>query len=701
MAEYATSNICSSCFKSYKRPEHLRRHQLSHSTERPYECAVCKSTFQRSDVLKRHLKTCDAFVDEPPDSSEPSSKRLALSNSRPLQSSELRFRDLHEDGFQLQPSNDLETLPNVFSSTSYENISGWLSCGNNDLDSSSDSWQDFLNLKSGTQTPRVVSDGGNENDRALKFLANFTSKTGLTSSFDCGTLEQRQRVAIEFSSGVSGYSTRKSSAISVSSDLNMNVTGNTTPSAISKEKPIHTTFRQWLSDPLSLKCHEIIISIKDIVLHKPRKSCVTFSWSPTVEESCVQFFSPANIRRYIYFYWTIWHPNVNIMHKPTFDPSSSKPELVAAMALVGACVSPEATDLEDAKRWFNCVEEMVFNDDDFCDEQPAPVCHDTGEVQWRREKLRALQAAYMVCLYQNWEGTSPSKRRIRRYRYSTVVAAARDIGIRNAKHPDYSRQKFCDFSFSSFAAREELIRTFLWIFLLDTAFVIFNNLPPRMVIREMRMNTARPEICFQAMNAEECFSTLHQENQNNSMWPTVALEFVSAFEMLYHAHLDDATSHALADLGPLNLFAMTSALHSLIFHHQNSFSCHGSLDVIQQAHLTWEKVWKLYKTGFSQDRRHSPVASSMCDLAPVDMWKRVGFSRHASEYWFLGKLMVERLLKATEGDIEGVAGLDPAVESLGSISGTESVGPLLNQYDQTSMQQVNMLISDFQKFCIR
>jgi hypothetical protein len=702
MADYASLNVCSRCSKSYKRPEHLRRHQLSHSAERPYECTFCRSTFQRSDVLKRHLKTCDTLADDEVNSSEPCSKRPALSNPSPQQEHGLSFLEPHKYGPQLPPPGDQGAFPHDSSGPSFDNIAGWISCGlsKNDFDDPSETWQDFLNFTSGTQTPHAASDDGDEDDGSLRFLANFTSKTGLVSSFDCGTLEQRWRVAFNFANSVAESSAIKPSVASGSPELSIVFEGDATTSDTNKEHSARTVVGQWLSDPLALKSHEIITSIREIVLHKSRNSCVTFSWSDTVQETCVRFFSPMNIRQYIYFYWAIWHPNVNIVHKPTFDPSSSKPELIAAMSLMGACVSPEPKDLEAAKRWFNCVEEMVFNDDDLCDDTPLPVCRDTGELQWRREKLRALQAAYMVCLYQNWEGASSSKRRIRRYRYSTVVAAARDTGIHNSRHPDYSRQNLCDFSFSGFAVREELIRVFLWIFLLDTAFVIFNNLPPRMVIREMKMSTANPEASFQAMTAEECFSILQQENQNDALRPKIAFEFKSAFEMLYQAHIDDSLSTALADLGPLNLFAMTSALHSLIFHYQNSFSCQGSLDAIQQAHQTWGKIWNIYMTRFSQESRHSPVISSMRDLDPDDMWKRIGFTRHASEYWLLGKFMVGRLSKSNE-HVDGVVGVAGPVQSLASISGTESVSPLLEQYDQTSMQQINVLISDFQKVYIR
>ncbi len=91
----------------------------------------------------------------------------------------------------------------------------------------------------------------------------------------------------------------------------------------------------------------------------------------------------------------------------------------------GACVSPDPVDNEDARMWFNCVEEMVFADDDFCKDIDPPAVTDISipvNTPANQRRLQALQAAYLVCLYQNWEGTDASKRRIRRHRFSTVVS---------------------------------------------------------------------------------------------------------------------------------------------------------------------------------------------------------------------------------------------------------------------------------------
>ncbi|OAL43675.1 hypothetical protein IQ07DRAFT_650007 [Pyrenochaeta sp. DS3sAY3a] len=48
---------CHFCPRTFTKTEHLKRHQRSHTGERPYTCAICSKVFARSDVLARHLKS--------------------------------------------------------------------------------------------------------------------------------------------------------------------------------------------------------------------------------------------------------------------------------------------------------------------------------------------------------------------------------------------------------------------------------------------------------------------------------------------------------------------------------------------------------------------------------------------------------------------------------------------------------------------
>lgn len=158
----------------------------------------------------------------------------------------------------------------------------------------------------------------------------------------------------------------------------------------------------------------------------------------------------------------------------------------------------------------------------------------------------------MVCLFQNWEGNAASKSRIRRFRYSTVVAVARDIGIQHARHLPYQSLQHSTFSWDAFVTREQLIRVFIWVFLLDTAFVIFNNVPPRLSIKEMKLQFACSEACFQAPTSEICFQRL----QSDTVHQGHLLSSVTA--MMCKGPIGTETQSVLADAGPLNMFALTS-----------------------------------------------------------------------------------------------------------------------------------------------
>lgn len=91
---------------------------------------------------------------------------------------------------------------------------------------------------------------------------------------------------------------------------------------------------------------------------------------------------------------------------------------------------------------------------------------------------------------------------------------------------------------------------------MDHAFVTFNNLPPRMVIKEMKIHMARPEACFQASTGEECLEELRRWSSHSPVLST--LTFHEAVEMVCRGGMGEDMHHALANLGPLNLFAVIS-----------------------------------------------------------------------------------------------------------------------------------------------
>ena len=46
--------VCSVCTRAFARQEHLKRHQRSHTKEKPFACRICSRKFSRRDLLMRH-----------------------------------------------------------------------------------------------------------------------------------------------------------------------------------------------------------------------------------------------------------------------------------------------------------------------------------------------------------------------------------------------------------------------------------------------------------------------------------------------------------------------------------------------------------------------------------------------------------------------------------------------------------------------
>ncbi|KAM5378818.1 hypothetical protein ACJZ2D_004291 [Fusarium nematophilum] len=47
-------HVCGTCQRSFARSEHLKRHERSHTKEKPFKCPECTRCFPRRDLLKRH-----------------------------------------------------------------------------------------------------------------------------------------------------------------------------------------------------------------------------------------------------------------------------------------------------------------------------------------------------------------------------------------------------------------------------------------------------------------------------------------------------------------------------------------------------------------------------------------------------------------------------------------------------------------------
>ncbi|EXJ91674.1 hypothetical protein A1O3_00224 [Capronia epimyces CBS 606.96] len=441
---------------------------------------------------------------------------------------------------------------------------------------------------------------------------------------------------------------------------------------------------------LAIKSHQIFVAIKAMSLGGQGVESINRTnaddWSPFLERECVDFFCPANLHRFQEYFWALWYPNCPTIHKPTFDATTAPHQLLAAMALIGASLSPHKNDNSRAKLWFDAVEKMVFYDETTYNVEEGscvPCPPDRLEA-----RLRALQASYAVCLYQNWEGRDAAKGRIRRQRYSMVISLARDL-MCYANHTGLDHLDLHSLSWKQFVVREELIRSIMYVFLLDTAFTIFNNLPPRMVLRETTNDLACPEPCFQAPTAVDCFNKI--QNWISHPQYKKGVPFYAAVRSLRQKTLDIETRAYLSQCGVLNLWTIVSSFHSFLFNIDPVFGSDAQFETLRNAITNWMVVWDLrFEPGFSDCYgTHDPLGPQ-CMTEPDKPWKRIGFYRNAPEYWLLARIMLEKVESSRQTANAGE-----------SLLGREDwrrtgVSPILSRFDETSMDQVNDLITSFQ-----
>ncbi|CZR58775.1 uncharacterized protein PAC_08667 [Phialocephala subalpina] len=391
------------------------------------------------------------------------------------------------------------------------------------------------------------------------------------------------------------------------------------------------------------------------------------------DERCLQFFCPENLRKFTRLFWDEWYPHCPIIHKPTFNMFNAPVMLLVPMAIIGAFMSDLAEDVSLAMEWLEFGEEIVFSSAILSAE---PVERVASKVDI--PPLRVIQAAYMTCILLNWEGSDTMKRRVRHHHFAAVVSAVREIGVSSSNHYPFDFVNACNFSWHKFIEREEAIRTFTYVFLLDTAFVIFNNTPPRMVLHEMNLDMTTPESCFQADNAADCYRRWHAHvSQHFALPGSTPLLLGEAISILMRDNYD---AHALrfANLSTLSLFTVVAGLHTVVFQQLSLFTClPTSLQPVRAALSRWQSLWRLRSD-------HVHIHSHDTGMTPGrESWQDTGFIGQAQEF---ARLVIARLDRV-EGQtraVGNVVGLRQATPSAEAAAG--------EKLDDTSMTVVTDLM---------
>ncbi|KAJ5874784.1 uncharacterized protein N7529_003214 [Penicillium soppii] len=637
---------CQVCPSRFSRPEHLKRHAVSHNNARP-------------DSLRRHERTCKSrqytFNSHVDHTSRGDFDETHLVKRRCYSTQDEKIAPL------VGSKNAIDPLPNCPEVSEFPAASS-LEWGNTSTDSffetDPSNWRCSL-FKEKEIAPFSDSflESGQDLLQNIPSPLDFSALDLLFSSqinSDIIKAERLEHLAYFTSSmGMSTFTDRETFRWS------QNMIANAYNDNFGLMQSTTETYPE--SDKLTTKATEIVESLRKTIANKRNNDVIKFDWSPAIYTQCQDFYSPGNIRRFLQYFWSLWYPNCPIIHKPLFDACKASPALLCVMVLIGACLSPSKNDVQDARKWLDCVEELIFSHESFRDSYSRRK----DDTDWKKERLQSIQAGYLVCSLQKREGPGEAQARIRRYRHASMVTLARHIGIGTASHRHLEINRDSQSWWREFAEQEELMRTIIFVFLIDAALVIFHNSPPRVVVSELKMDVSCPEACFQAESATECLLQL-EEWTKTRFWRNRS-SMVSVVRRICQNQIDEEMVREFSQLGTLNLFTVVQAIHSLMFHLQNSLVFEATLAPVQTGLENWRRIW---------DQR-VPEDFNI-PQTPETLWKQMGFLRHASEFWHLARIKAAKIVSSAGDDCE-----DEIQEP--------------SRYDHTDMGDVNGLIMEYRR----
>lgn len=665
---------CHQCQRGFTRFDHLQRHLLTHSSVSAHECLRCRRAFKRKDALTRHLTTCTRKPSLSTATNDQPRYRYINSNRQCDSKAScygLRIESGNTDQCSVRASDDqsfsINYSPATTSSLSYlERMSTDTS-----LEDSNQPEDECIVPTNGHSTSIVLQGGALDHEVApahpeltrdmtiqsyspspppatcFLFLIRFTEKYSLTGCFS----------ALQDIDTVLSDQCRLSGFPAETLDDLTNVT------LVTSTNCGRHLLSQSYSQPQALSCDDIdpiLVDYLSTSLDTPGwttgkswnicsaiRKCSS-DWSISQEWRCLTFFSPHRIVLALDLYWSMWHPNWPVIHKPSFDVDRTPPPLLAAMVVIGSCHD----NLNDARYWFDAVENLAFNELQF-----------ESNLQHQYRRIQSIQAAYLACIYQTWDGGELDRTRIRHHRFKDIVKAMRELDLPSFRHDIFTEYKH--FDWMTFVRQEESIRTLLWVYQLDTAFIIFNNLPPHFALRELSMGLASCEASFQASSPRECFGCLRDWLAHN---PRPAhLTLYGLIKLFFKKQLSASILDHLAHESFMNLWCVVAAFHVILFNLDPVLGGEEQLDTLRIGIDTWESIWKR-RLRNNDERFFDPVittaslTSSSGVEASTEPWKRPGFWKNAAEYWLLARLILERMMAAHEGamaadELSGTTGL--------------------------------------------
>ncbi|KAJ5698973.1 hypothetical protein N7462_000978 [Penicillium macrosclerotiorum] len=426
---------CTVCQRGFTRIDHLKRHHLRHSGQKPYSCVFCNEAFARCDNLRDHYGDCAQRGDRQiPETGQRGRRRhacqsctsmkLRCDGQTPCEScvkrnltctnareSVLKDSDFNDSGNSVSPKT-------IYDPPSDRGSIKFL------LNGGTDSFTEAFRLPPRSDRARGMvfhSQNGLEDAAEGAFAYNGPgNRPEFAPPFaepDPAALQFFQDTFLDFFSGPFGDQ----------KPLEDPYTGQmvySTPIASGQSPSLSLQPEQPLFEPERPFAMALIQSILARAWTVPLDAKAQDEISTNLN----YLLTTARIRKFVYLYFKYWQPSCAMVHIPSFDMETASLPLLAAITFFGAMYSSDQREAYVAKRLLDFAELFIFSSDVYSPETEVASTFsgnqtpDDDASDWAR--FQNFQAGFIMTIVQYWAGSRPSRNRAMENRFSEVVKAS-------------------------------------------------------------------------------------------------------------------------------------------------------------------------------------------------------------------------------------------------------------------------------------
>lgn len=379
------------------------------------------------------------------------------------------------------------------------------------------------------------------------------------------------------------------------------------------------------------------------------------------------WITPDYLKHFVELYLSNFQNHFPTIHVPTFNIALCHSGLLMAVICTGAVYSDRGIRPDEIRKLIDFSYNAMItrlNEMNSVDGPSRPP-----EV----EDVHAMQLIYVLF---TWHGNS-QQRQLAKQKYHIVVDLARraqlfqpltsrEIG---AESISYLHQVYPDtqhdtikktWNWASWIEQEKRNRCMYTVYLLDTAFVIYFNVPPTIRATDMRLPLPCDDAAWDARDATECANALGLGTEHHPGTSTARqMEFVLALQML----ITPGVSLPFCKTNAFSKFILIHAVNVQIWLYQKHNQDPMAMVLDQWIRpLTKNPTVDPYMQSDAKERMYGNL------VCALDTWKkawdedfsaqypdpasRVGFSRDGMPYYWVAMRCIRHPLRSHLGFFE-------------------------------------------------